>query len=102
MKERLFFDWIALLSGYVAPRNVELPVAIEADFADSGLAFGNRAAMPAGIAAHTLSIVENFVQLRISLSNALIDDFAQCRHETILRRIERHVRTDSAEVLYFV
>ena len=48
MEERLLLDGIALHARGVSPGNVELAAAIEADFADSGLAFGNGAAVSAG------------------------------------------------------
>ena len=51
VEERLLLDGIALHSGGVSPGDVELAAAIEADLADSGLAFGDRAAVAAGEAA---------------------------------------------------
>jgi hypothetical protein len=56
VEEWLLFDGIALDSGNVAPGNVELASAIEANFADSGLPFGNGAAVAAGIAAEAIAI----------------------------------------------
>jgi len=56
VKERFFFDRITLHSGDVAPGSVECAPAIEADFADSWLAFGDRAAVAAGVAADAIAI----------------------------------------------
>jgi hypothetical protein len=47
VKERFFFDGIALRAGGVSPGNIECASAIEADFADAGLAFGDRTAVAA-------------------------------------------------------
>jgi hypothetical protein len=54
VEKRLLLDGIALRSGDVSPGNVELAAAVEADFADAGLAFGNGAAVSAGEAAQAI------------------------------------------------
>ena len=61
MKERFFFDGVALGSGGVSPGDVERAAAVVADFADSGLAFGDGTTMSAGEAAHAV-VVELLVE----------------------------------------
>ena len=62
VEERLLLDGVALHAADVSPGHVEGAVCVEADFADAGLAFGDRAAVAAGEAAHTVPI-ELFVQV---------------------------------------
>ena len=51
VEERLLLDRIALHAADVAPRHVELAVAIEAHLADAERAVGDRALVAAGVAA---------------------------------------------------
>src|SRR6516225_4711042 len=77
VKERFFLDGVALHAGSVAPRYVELPAPVEADFAHPDLAVRNRTAMTAGKTPHKAS-VELFVKL--TFANALVEHFFQGRH----------------------
>jgi hypothetical protein len=90
MKEWLLLDGIALHSTDVSPGNIERPATIETDFADAGLSVRNRATVSARVTTNAVAI-ELFDQVRISLSNALIEDVAESGHESILRRRERDV-----------
>ena len=56
VEEGLLLDGVALHGLHVAPGHVELAVAIEADLADSGLAFGYGTAVAAGIAAYAMAV----------------------------------------------
>lgn len=78
MEERLLLDRITLHSTDISPGNKELPTAVVTNFADSGLALGNRATMPAGKATHTVAI-KRFVQ--ISLTDLFINDIAKSVHD---------------------
>jgi hypothetical protein len=85
MEKRLLLDGIALRAGGVSPGDVELAAAIEADFADAGLAIGNRATVAAGEAANAV-VAEILDQRRFGFADALIQDFAQGgRHGNLLR-----------------
>jgi hypothetical protein len=75
MKERLLLYGIALYSAHVSPGDVERPAAIEANFADAGLSFRDRATVSAGVTAHPVSI-ERLDEVGVGLSNALIQDVA--------------------------
>ncbi len=79
MKEGFLFDWIALGSGGVSPWNIERPTAVVANFADSGLAFGNGAAMSASEAAHAV-VLEFFVKKRISFTDSLVQNTSEGTH----------------------
>jgi len=79
VKERFFFDGIALHSGGVSPGHVECAAAIEADFADAGLAFGNGTAVTAGKAADAM-VVEFFVERRVRFADSLVQDVAEGGH----------------------
>ena len=76
MEERLLFDGIALRAGNVSPRNIERAAAVEADFADAGLAFGNRAAVTAGEAAQAI-VFELLVESGFGLADSLVENCAQ-------------------------
>ena len=56
VEKGLLFDGIALHSGNITPGNVESATAVESNFAHTGLAIGNRAAVAAGVAAHPIII----------------------------------------------
>src|SRR5271163_4014996 len=56
VEEGLLFDWVTLHSRDVAPGGVERAFAVEADFTDSGLAFGDGAAVAAGVAADSIAV----------------------------------------------
>ena len=79
VEERFLFDWVALGSGGVSPGDVERAAAIEADFADSGLAFGDGAAMSASEAAHAI-VVELLVECGIGFADLLVEEGAGGGH----------------------
>jgi hypothetical protein len=79
VEEWLFLDGVALHAGGVSPGDEEFSAAIEADFADAGLAFGNGAAVAAGETADAV-VVEFFVERRICLADSLVEDVAQGGH----------------------
>jgi hypothetical protein len=81
VEERLLLDGIALHAAYVSPRDVKCASAIEAHFADAGLAFGNRAAVPAGKAANAIA-VERLVE--IAGPNATVKSLTQGGHGRLL------------------
>ena len=56
VEKRLLLNRVTLNSSDIAPGNVERATVIEANFADTGLSLGNRAAVAAGIAAHSIAI----------------------------------------------
>ena len=76
MEERLLLDGITLHTGGVSPRDIERATAVVADFADSGLAVGNGAAMAAGEAADPV-VVEFFVESGFGFADSLVEDVAQ-------------------------
>jgi hypothetical protein len=86
MEKRLLLDRIALHSADIAPRNVESPAAVEANFADARLSVGNRAAVSAGVTAYAVTI-ELLDQVGVGFSNALIQNVAEGRHAYILSLI---------------
>lgn len=61
VEERLLLNGIALHASGVSPGDVERTAAIEADFADSGLTFGNGTTMSAGKTADSI-VVELLVE----------------------------------------
>jgi hypothetical protein len=79
VEEGLLLDGIALHSGGISPGNEEFSAAIEADFADSGLAFGDGAAMTAGETAYAI-ILEMLVESRIGFADSLVENVAQGGH----------------------
>jgi len=56
MKKWLLLDRIALHAAHVAPGNVELPSAVVANFANSGLTLRNGTTMSAGKAPNPIAI----------------------------------------------
>jgi hypothetical protein len=78
MEEWLLFYGVALHSANVAPRNIEFSALVVADFADSHLSIGDRTTMAAGKAADSVTL-DRLVE--IALSNVLIQDFTEGRHE---------------------
>jgi len=82
VKKRLLLNGIALHAGGVSPWNEEGAAAIEADFADSGLAFGDGAAVSAGEAADTI-VVEFFVERGVGLADVVVEDLAEGGHWTL-------------------
>ena len=56
MEKRLLLDRITLHSRDIAPWGVKGAALVEANLADPGLSVGNRTAVPAGIAAHSIAI----------------------------------------------
>jgi hypothetical protein len=79
MEERLLFDGIALHSRRVSPGDEEAAAAVEADFADAGLAFGNGAAVAAGEAADAV-VIEFFVERGVRFADSLVQNIAQGGH----------------------
>ena len=77
VKKRLLLHWIALHAADVSPGYIQLAAAIEANFADTELAFGNRAAMATGVAAHPVAI-EFFVE--IAFADILLEQLAEGSH----------------------
>jgi hypothetical protein len=73
-----------LHAGGISPRRVERTAAIEANLADTGLAFGNRAAMAAGKTSDAV-VFEFLVENWISFANSLIEDVAQGGQRNLLR-----------------
>jgi len=80
MEERFFFDGIALRAGNVSPGGVEFAAAVIANFADSGLTFGDGATVAAGKAAQAV-VVELFDEMRIGLADAVVEDCAESGHD---------------------
>jgi len=79
VKKWLLFDRIALRSRRVSPRRVERSTAVVADLADTGLAFGNGAAMAASEAADSI-LIELFVKTSIGLADSFVENGAQGGH----------------------
>jgi hypothetical protein len=79
VEEWFLFDGVALGAGGVSPGNVERAAAVVADFADSGLAFRDRAAMSAGEAAHAV-VVEFLVENGIGFADSLVENGAGGGH----------------------
>jgi hypothetical protein len=79
VEEWFFLYRVALGPGGVSPGNVEFAAAIEADFADSGLAFGDRATVPAGETAEAV-VVEYFVEGGIGFAGFFVESGAEGRH----------------------
>jgi hypothetical protein len=71
VEEWLFFDGVALHAGGVSPGNVERTGAVVADFADAGLAFGDRAAMAAGEAADAV-VFEFLVERGVRFADSFV------------------------------
>jgi hypothetical protein len=71
VEERLFFDGIALHSCGVSPGDEELAAAIEADFADAGLAFGDGTAVTTGEAADPV-VFEFVVEREVGFADSLV------------------------------
>jgi hypothetical protein len=84
VEERLFFDRITLHSGDVSPRSIECAFAIEADFADSWLAFGDRAAVATGVATDAIPI-EFLPESGGGLADSDVEYVAQRGHWLIVR-----------------
>ncbi len=79
VEEWFLFDWIALGSGGVSPGDVERAAAVVADFADSGLAFGDGTAMSASEAAHAI-VVELLEERGIGFADLLVENGAEGGH----------------------
>jgi hypothetical protein len=75
----LLFDGVALGAGGVSPGDVEGAAAVVADFADSGLAFGDGAAVPASEAAHAI-VLEFLVEMGIGFDRLIVEDGAEGGH----------------------
>ena len=86
MEKWFLLDGITLHSSDVAPGNVERAAVIEANLADTGLSLGNRAAVAAGIAAHSIAI-QLLPEGRVAFADSLVgsQNIAQRGHESILR-----------------
>jgi hypothetical protein len=68
-----------LHAAHISPGYIKLAVAIEADFANSQLPFGYRAAVSAGIAADAVAI--KFL-VEVSLADVLVQEIAKGRQGT--------------------
>jgi hypothetical protein len=79
VEKRFFLDGIALRAGGVSPGNVEGAAAVVADFADTGLAFGDGTAVSAGEATDAV-VGESFVESWVGFADLLVEDGAQGRH----------------------
>lgn len=79
VEERLLFHGIALRSSGVSPGNEECATAVEADFADSGLAFRNGTAVAAGETAQAI-VFELLDQARFGLADVRVEDGAKGGH----------------------
>jgi hypothetical protein len=79
VEEGLFFHGIALRAGDVAEGRIEFSAAIEADFADTGLAFGNGAAVAAGEAAEA-EVIEGLAEGGVGFADFLVEDGAEVGH----------------------
>src|SRR6202035_974974 len=79
MKEWLLLDRVALGSGSVSPGDIERAAAVVADFADTGLAVWDGAAMAASEAAYAV-VVELLVKAGIGLANSLVENTAEGGH----------------------
>ncbi len=79
VEERLFFDGIALHAGGVSPGDVEFAAAIEADFADSWLAFGNGQQWPQE-KQRTRLLPRFSYKGRICFADSLVEDVAEGGH----------------------
>jgi hypothetical protein len=77
VEERLLFDRIALHAAHVSPGNVKSAALVVSDFTDSELAICDRATMPAGIAAHSIS-VELLIEL--ALPHVVMDNVSKGGH----------------------
>jgi hypothetical protein len=80
MEKRFLFNRIALHARGISPRHVQLSTAVEPNLADSNLSFGNRATMPARVAANPVAI-EFFVEY--ALSRVLGEKLAKRRHKNL-------------------
>ena len=63
--EGLLLDGVALHRLHVPPRHIQLAVTMEADLTDSGLAFGYRTAVAAGVTAYA-AIVDCLPQIPLA------------------------------------
>jgi hypothetical protein len=79
VEEWFFLDGIALGSGGVSPRDEEGAAAVVADFADSGLAVRDGAAMSASEAAYAV-VVEFLVESGGSFADSLVENGAEGGH----------------------
>jgi hypothetical protein len=82
VEERLLFDGIALHACGVSPGDVERAAAVVADFAHTGLALGNGAAVAAGKTADAL-VVEFFVERGVGLANSAVENIAEGGHRSL-------------------
>lgn len=79
VEEGFFLDGIALGSGGISPGNIEFAAAIEADFANPGLALGDGTTVTAGEAAEAI-VVEFLVKRGIGFADAFVEDGAKGGH----------------------
>jgi hypothetical protein len=79
VEEWFLFDWVALSAGSVSPGDVERAAAVVADFADSGLAFGDGTAMSTSEAAHAI-VVELLDERGIGFADLLVENGAEGGH----------------------
>jgi hypothetical protein len=79
VEEWFLFDGVALGAGGVSPGCVEGAAAVVADFANSRLAFGDGAAVSAGITADAV-VGELFVEMGIGFADLMVEDGAEGGH----------------------
>jgi hypothetical protein len=72
-------DRIALGAGSVSPGDEELATAVVADFANTGLAFGDGTAMSAGKTAYAV-VLEFLDEGRFGFADAFVEDGAESGH----------------------
>ena len=83
MEKWLLLNRIALHAAHVSPWHIQVPTTVVANFAHAGLPIGNRTLMSAGIAAHTVLVVELLHQLGRRFAHILIEDLLQGGHNTL-------------------
>ena len=88
VEKRFLLDGIAVRAGGVSPGNVERAATVVADFADSGLAFGDGTAVSAGEAADAV-VGESFVERGVCFADALIEDGAEGGHSAFILTPQR-------------
>lgn len=81
VEERFLLNGVALHTTHITPGNVELTAAVEPDFAHTGLAVRDGAAVAAGEAPHAIA-VELFIEL--ALTDVFIKDVSKARHNSWL------------------
>jgi len=97
VEEGLFLDRIALYAAHVPPRDVESSAPVVTDFANAGLAVGDRATVSACVTTNTVAI-EFLVE--VTFAHLLVDDFTKGGHGlsvNILRPVRQPAITQVRE-----